>query len=36
VFVQSLSGLGLIGEYRLIVHPVVLAGGLPLFDRTMA
>jgi hypothetical protein len=35
-FVQSLSKLDLIDEYRLIVHPVVLAGGLPLFDRTIA
>lgn len=30
-FAQALSGFGLIDEYRLIVHPVFLAGGLPLF-----
>jgi len=34
-FAQSLSRLGLIDEYRLIVHPVVLAGGLPLFEEPM-
>jgi len=34
-FAQSLSRLGLIDEYRLIVHPVVLAGGLPLFKEPM-
>src|SRR5207247_520049 len=27
-FAQSLSGLGLIDEYRLIVHPLFLAEGL--------
>lgn len=32
-FAQSLSRLDLIDEYRLIVHPVVLAGGLPLFTE---
>ena len=32
-FAQGLSRLGLIDEYRLIVHPVVLAGGLPLFKH---
>ena len=32
-FAQSLSRLGLIDEYRLIVHPVYLAGGLPLFKE---
>ncbi|MGH9961726.1 MAG: dihydrofolate reductase family protein, partial [Pyrinomonadaceae bacterium] len=31
-FAQSLSGHGLVDEYRLIVHPVALGGGLPLFN----
>ncbi len=30
-FAQSLVRLGLIDEYRLLVHPVVLGAGLPLF-----
>jgi dihydrofolate reductase len=30
-FAQSLSRLGLIDEYRLIVHPIVLGNGLSLF-----
>jgi hypothetical protein len=30
-FVQALSRLGLIDEYRLIIHPVALGNGLPLF-----
>jgi dihydrofolate reductase len=30
-FVQALSKLGLIDEYRLIVHPVALGDGAPLF-----
>src|SRR5262249_36886993 len=30
-FAQSLSRLGLIDEYRLVVHPVALGTGLPLF-----
>jgi len=30
-FAQSLSGLGLIDEYRLRVHPIALGRGLPLF-----
>ncbi len=34
-FAQSLARLGLIDEYRLIAHPVVLAGGLPLFKEPM-
>jgi dihydrofolate reductase len=34
-FVQSLSTLGLIDEYRLIVHPIALTGGLPLFAEIM-
>ena len=32
-FAQTLSTLGLIDEYRLIVHPVVLGAGLPLFKK---
>lgn len=34
-FVQSLSSLGLIDEYRLIVHPIVLGSGLPIFTKAM-
>jgi dihydrofolate reductase len=30
-FAKSLSKLGLIDEYRLILHPLVLSAGLPLF-----
>ncbi len=30
-FARSLAGLGLIDEYRLLVHPVALGEGLPLF-----
>jgi len=30
-FAQSLARLGLIDEYRLVVHPVALGVGLPLF-----
>jgi dihydrofolate reductase len=29
--VRSLTGLGLVDEYRLIVHPVALGSGAPLF-----
>ncbi len=31
-FCQSLVQLGLVDEYRLVVHPVVLGAGLPLFE----
>jgi dihydrofolate reductase len=31
-FVQALSRLGLIDEYRLVILPVALGGGLPLFQ----
>lgn len=34
-FAQSLSRLELIDEYRLIVHPVILGAGLPLFKEAM-
>jgi riboflavin biosynthesis pyrimidine reductase len=30
-FAQSLSRLGLVDEYRLVVQPVALGDGLPLF-----
>ena len=30
-FARSLSDLGLIDEYRLLVHPIALGRGLPLF-----
>lgn len=32
-FAQSLSRLGLIDEYRLIIHPVILGAGQPLFKN---
>jgi dihydrofolate reductase len=31
-FMRSLIGTGLIDEYNLVVHPVVLGGGLPIFS----
>ncbi len=31
-FARSLVGLGLVDEYRLLVHPVALGRGLPLFS----
>jgi dihydrofolate reductase len=31
-FAQSLVRLGLVDEYRLLVHPVALGRGLPLFS----
>ncbi|HEX5818093.1 MAG TPA: dihydrofolate reductase family protein [Gemmatimonadales bacterium] len=34
-FAQSLARVGAIDEYRLILHPVTLAAGLPLFDAPM-
>jgi dihydrofolate reductase len=30
-FAQSLTRLGLVDEYRLVLQPVALGGGLPLF-----
>ena len=34
-FAQNLVGLGLIDEYRLLIHPVILGKGLPLFSTVM-
>ena len=34
-FAQSLAKLGAIDEYRLVVHPAVLGGGLRLFEDAM-
>ena len=31
-FMRSLIGAGLIDEYHLVTHPVVLGGGLPIFN----
>jgi dihydrofolate reductase len=35
-FVQALSRLSLIDEYRLVIHPVALGNGLPLFKDLAA
>jgi dihydrofolate reductase len=32
-FAQSLIRLGLVDEYRLLIHPIVLGAGLRLFDK---
>lgn len=34
-FAQSLVRLGLIDEYRLLIHPVILGTGLPLFSTAL-
>jgi dihydrofolate reductase len=35
-FVQALSQAGLVDEYRLVINPVALGGGLPLFKDLSA
>jgi dihydrofolate reductase len=35
-FVQALSRAGLVDEYRLVINPVALGGGLPLFKDLSA
>lgn len=32
-FARSLCRLGLIDEYRLVIHPAALGSGLPLFSE---
>jgi dihydrofolate reductase len=35
-FAQNLIQAGLVDEYRLLVHPVILGKGLPLFSKAIA
>ncbi|MGH2743711.1 MAG: dihydrofolate reductase family protein [Thermoleophilaceae bacterium] len=35
-FTQALSRLGLVDEYRLMVHPMALGEGMPLFSELPA
>lgn len=35
-FAQSLIRTGLVDEYRLLIHPVILGKGLPLFSAVLA
>jgi dihydrofolate reductase len=35
-FAQALSRLGLIDEYRLVIHPTALGAGMPLFSELPA
>ena len=35
-FAQSLTRLGFVDEYRLILHPIALGDGLPLFKDPTA
>jgi dihydrofolate reductase len=35
-FAQSLARLGLVDEYRIVIHPIALGNGLPLFTNLAA